>query len=184
MTPKALLVGAVDPALAFLETHGVHSDDRARVLTMAIAGQESDWQARLQVGGPARSLWQFEKGGGVAAVLAATPLQIKAVCAELIIPFDAAHIFEAMAWNDFLAAAMARLNLWRDPAALPAVGDVQGGWVYYKRVWAPGLPHPDVWPAKYGTAQGLVANNPVVTASPTATIPTDQLLSAVGGKQL
>lgn len=161
MTPEDLLVDFVDPANAFLGKCGdIHSDDRARVLMMAIAGQESEWQARLQGGGgPARSFWQFERFGGVAAVLSATPIQIKAVCEYLFIPCDSQHIYEAMAWNDFLAAAMTRLNLWRDPAALPAVGDVQGGWIYYKRVWAPGMPREKDWPANYSTAMELVRNN-------------------------
>ena len=58
--------------------------------------------------------------------------------------------------NDMLAAAMARLLLWTDPAPLPQVGDIEGSWNYYARLWKPGLPHPDKWPALYGTAVGLV----------------------------
>ena len=156
MTPKSLLTDAVDPALALLAGQRVKSDARARVLVLAIAGQESAWSARRQIGGPARSFWQFEEGGGVAGVFRVAPLSLKAVCDSLYIPFDQSTVFEAMAWNDVLAAAMARLLLWSDAADLPAVGDVNGAWAYYQRNWRPGAPHPDLWPARYGTAMGLV----------------------------
>lgn len=157
MTPKDLLA-IVDPALTLLEP-GIKRSDESRVLLMAIAGQESDWEARLQNGGgPARSFWQFEgAGGAVGEVFANTPTQLKAVCAYLFIPFDVAHLFESMAWNDTLAACMARLLLWTDAAPLPAVGDVQGGWNYYQRNWRPGAPRPEIWPARYAVAQGLIA---------------------------
>jgi hypothetical protein len=156
MTPRDLL-NIVDPALTLLEP-GIKRSDEARVLIMAIAGQESDWMARLQNGGPARSFWQFEgAGGGAGEVFADSPTQLKAVCDYLVIPFDVNDIFQAMAWNDTLAACMVRLLLWTDPAPLPAVGDVQGGWNYYQRNWRPGAPRPDVWPARYAAAQGLIA---------------------------
>lgn len=157
MTPKSLLLDAIDPSLALLErVAGIKSDDRARLLMLAIAGQESDWIARRQNGGPARSFWQFEKGGGVAGLFGSTPKQLAAVCAELYVPCNASDVFEAMAWNDLLAASMARLLLWTDAAALPDVGAVQAGWDYYQRNWRPGAPRPDVWPGRYGTAMGLV----------------------------
>lgn len=154
MTPKDLLA-VVDTGLVLLEP-GIKRSDEARVLLMAIAGQESDWAARLQHGGPARSFWQFEQGGGVAGVMGSTPTQLQAVCSYLIIPYASASIFEAMAWNDTLAACMARLLLWTDPAALPAVGDVQGGWEYYLRNWRPGTPHREVWDTRYATAKALL----------------------------
>lgn len=159
MTPKELLLGAVDPACALVERlAGIKSDDRARVLLMAIAGQESAWAHRLQVGGPARSFWQFERGGGVAGVLShpASAGAIKAVCGELLVPCDTATVYEAMAWHDVLAAAMARLLLWTDPRPLPELGHVQPAWDYYLRNWRPGRPHPQTWAGRYGTAWGLL----------------------------
>jgi len=158
MTPKDILINAVDPALAMLAKLGVQSDDRARVLMMAIAGQESAWQYREQVGGPAHSFWQFEEGGGVAGVLyhPASRDKIAAVCAELGVPCTADAVYAAMVDNDVLAACMARLLLLTDPAPLPNVGEVQAGWDYYQRNWRPGAPHPEVWPGRYGTAMGLV----------------------------
>lgn len=157
MTPKELLTTCVDPALAILGSlTAIKVTDEARVLLMAIAGQESDWAARLQHGGPARSFWQFEQGGGVAGVMGSTPKQLQAVCKYLVISYDSATIFQAMAWNDTLATCMARLLLWTDAAPLPPVGDVQGAWNYYQRNWRPGAPHPEVWPSKYATARGLL----------------------------
>ncbi len=157
MTPKSLLIDSVDPALALLEQVAtIKPSAQARVLVMAIAGQESAWKERRQIGGPARSFWQFEKGGGVAGLFRVTPKQLAAVCAELYVPCNPTDVFEAMAWNDVLAAAMARLLLWTDAAPLPNYGDVEGSWAYYQRNWRPGAPHPDVWPGRYGTAMGLV----------------------------
>ena len=37
----------------------------ADVLLLAIGLQESRFEHRQQIGGPARSFWQFERGGGV-----------------------------------------------------------------------------------------------------------------------
>ncbi len=157
MTPKDLLLNAIDPALALLEPLGVKSDARARVLVLAIAGQESAWSARKQSGGPARSFWQFEQGGGVAGLFHAAPVKLSKICAELYVPFDSSTVFEAMAWCDVLAAAMARLLLWTDAAPLPDVGKVDEAWAYYQRNWRPGAPHPESWPGRYGTAAGLVS---------------------------
>lgn len=130
--------------------------DKASVLLMAIAGQESNWQHRRQIGGPARGFWQFEKFGGVAEVMQKTPKQLTAVCALLDIPYDITTIFEAMAWNDTLACVMARLLLWQDPRALPEVGDKDGAWAYYLRNWRPGAPHPAAWSALYDKAIAAV----------------------------
>jgi hypothetical protein len=129
--------------------------EEARVMLLAIAAQETGWTQRRQVGGgPARSYWQFELGGGVAGVLAQQPDRIKRVCQRLDIPVAPSAIFEAMAWNDYLAIAMARLLLWTDPAPLPAIGQADAAWAYYLRLWRPGKPRPDDWAASYARAQG------------------------------
>jgi hypothetical protein len=73
-----------------------------------------------------------------------------------MIEASVATCYEAIAWNGMLAASFARLLLWTDPAALPRVGDVQGGWDLYYRCWRPGAPHPEVWPDRYDTAMRLV----------------------------
>ncbi len=158
MTPADLLADAIDPALAMLAGGGIKSGTNARLLVLAIAGQESAWKERRQIGGPARSFWQFEKGGGVAGLFQSVPQKLAKICADLCVPFNPSDVFEAMAWHDVLAAAMARLLLWTDPAPLPQVGDVNAAWAYYERNWRPGAPHPDLWPARYGTASGLVSS--------------------------
>lgn len=157
MDPDVFLRDVVDPALKKLGGWtGKTSDDRARVLVMAIAGQESLWKYRRQVGGPARSYWQFERGGGVAGLLSMPSTKIDKVCDALDIPVNSADIFEAMAWNDTLACCMARLLLWTDPRPLPELGYQNEAWHYYLDLWRPGMPHPETWPARYSTAMALV----------------------------
>jgi len=157
MKPDIFFRTIVDPALKTLaDTAGVPSDDRAGALVMAIAGQESNWAARRQDGGPARSYWQFERYGGVAEVLQKCPKQLGAVCAAWDIPVDGLLIFEAMAWHDGLACCMARLLLWPDPAPLPELGQRDAAWEYYRRNWRPGLPRPEHWFARYDTALALI----------------------------
>jgi hypothetical protein len=159
MLPDIFFGRIVAPTLQWMDASpsvGIRASDNARVLLMAIAGQESNWAARRQNGGPARSYWQFEQGGGVAGLFRVTPAQLTAVCAACDVPYDQATVFEAMAWHDMLACAMARLLLWSDPAPLPAVGDKEGGWQYYLRNWRPGAPHPDVWPGLYEKALAAI----------------------------
>jgi hypothetical protein len=164
MTPENCFTRIVEPTLQWMAASpsiGIPVTDAARVLVMTIAGQESRWEDRRQIGiGEyypqkigARGFWQFESPwfGPVALVdvLLSTPIQIGAVCKYLDIPVDKVSLYEACAWNDMLACAMARLLLWRDPARLPAVGDKEGAWVYYVRNWKPGAPHHDSWSGLY-----------------------------------
>ncbi len=152
---------------------GTPSDDRAKVLVMAIAGQESNWMHRRQVGISsyypqkvgARGFWQFEStwGGPVAIndILLSTASRIAAVCDQLDVPCDEFALYEACAWNDTLACCMARLLLWKDPRPLPAVDDRDAAWYYYLRCWNPGLPRPGDWVQNYAIAKAVVANNRV-----------------------
>lgn len=159
MTPTAFRDVVLEPGLSFLASvTGMPSDDRERVLLLAIAGQESGLASRRQIGGPARSFWQFERGGGVRGVLnhPASAHRIVQLCAALEIPADEATVYEALAWSDHLAVAMARLLLWTDAAPLPAVGDEAAGWSYYARNWRPGKPRPDAWAARYQAAVAAV----------------------------
>lgn len=159
MTPDIFHTRIVEPTLHWMAAApgiAIPASDSARVLVMAIAGQESRWSARRQIGGPARSYWQFEKGGGVAGLFRVTPRPLGAVCAACDVPFDAATVFEAMAWHDTLACAMARLLLWTDPAPLPAAADAAGGWTYYLRTWRPGAPHPETWAAVHDQARAAI----------------------------
>lgn len=160
MKPEPFYLDAMVPGLDLLtDLTGTPSDERARVLVMAIAGQESEWEHRRQIGGPARSYWQFEQWGAVNGVLShpASSDRARKVCAALDIPSDVPTVYEAMAWNDRLAVTMARLLLWTDPAPLPGIGSQQAAWDYYLRTWRPGKPHPETWPERYATAMDVVA---------------------------
>jgi hypothetical protein len=163
MTPGDLFQRIVEPTLQWMAASPsikVPVSDSARVLVMAIAGQESGWKERRQIGGPARSYWQFELGGGVAGLFRVTPRQLAAVCTAYDVPYDQKIVFEAMAWHDTLACAMARLLLWTDAAALPPVGDKDAGWAYYLRNWRPGAPHPEFWSGNYDKAVAAVRGLP------------------------
>jgi hypothetical protein len=164
MTPKDLLLDGIDPALRLLNVHGIKPSDNARVLELAIAGQETQWKDRRQLGGgPARSLWQFEGGplSALGGLFRLVPDKLSTVCDKLSIPCERAVVFEAMAWNDVLAASCARLLLWTDPAPLPDATNVEGGWQYYLRLWQPGLPHRATWDARHATAREVVKQCPL-----------------------
>lgn len=90
--------------------------------------------------GPARSLWQFEEGGGVQGVLThkATAEYIRGICDHFDVIPDANHCWRAIEENDVLAACFARLLLWTDPKPIPAVGDAEGAFDLYLRTWRPG----------------------------------------------
>lgn len=145
----------VQPTLTEVETiTGIKVTKDAEIMVTAIAGQESNWQYRRQIGGPARSYWQFEEGGGVKGLFSVVPDKMKLICAAWDIPFDIGVVFEAMAWHDQLACAMARLLLWTDARPLPS--NQEDGWNYYLDNWRPGAPHPDRWPLVYGMARRMV----------------------------
>lgn len=170
MTPDAFYTRIVEPTIQYMAASpsiAIPATDAARVQVMAVAGQESRWQERRQLGVPlypqrigARSYWQFESpwGGPVAIndILQKTPVQIAAACKAFDITCDASSLYEACAWHDAIACVMARLLLWIDPAPLPAVGDTNGAWNYYCRNWRPGAPHPESWPAVYRDAMAAI----------------------------
>lgn len=108
-------------------------------------------QGKPGVKGPARGLWQFERGGGVKGVLthkasAALAKEIQAARGHGV-GVDAA--FEAIEKDDVLAAVFARLLYYTDPYALPAIGQSQQAWNAYTRIWRPGKPHPSTWDGFY-----------------------------------
>lgn len=160
MSPTAFRELILDPGLAVLTRFtGVVSDDRARVLLLAIAGQESAWEHRRQIRGPARGYFQFERGGGTRGVLnhhASAPRALK-LLGGLSIPPDEATVYEALAWSDHLAVGFARLLLYTDPRSLPDVGEQDSAWDYYIRNWRPGRPHPENWPMRYMAALAEIA---------------------------
>ena len=137
---------AIAPALVMLPSR--MASPEARVLMLAICGQEADfhhrWQvvdrARPHVMGPARGLWHFERGGGVRGVLthASSRTHAEDLCRLRGVPATLDGVYNALHADDVLAAGFARLLLWTDAAPLPAVGDVETAWKLYLRTWRPG----------------------------------------------
>ena len=160
MTPKVFIGEVLEPALELLPPKMATVE--ARVMLCSIALQESGLAHRWQVvdanrpwaKGPARGLMQFEKVGGVAGVLrhAASRSYARAVCEQRGVLAEPGAVYDALDQDDILAVALGRLLLWTDPRPLPAIGDQDGAWDLYERVWRPGRPHPEKWPAHYDAA--------------------------------
>ena len=161
MDLKKIIDTAVSPALALLPAR--MDTPGARVVLLAIGLQESRFTHRQQIGGPARGFWQFEKGtrasrGGVWGVFLhmASKGHLAVLCKARSVACDPDAIYGALEYDDVLAAGVARLLLWIDPKALPAIGDADAGWALYLRTWRPGRPHPKTWPALYAQAMAAV----------------------------
>lgn len=119
--------------------------ERAVLMLLPIGRQESLFQHRVQVRGPARGFWQFEQGtpatrGGVTGVFLHHATAGLARAAAVVRGVDAtpAAVYHAIAADAVLAAAFARLLLWTDPYPLPDIGDALGAWNLYLRTWRPG----------------------------------------------
>lgn len=125
----------------------------ARVILAAIGFQESGYLVRIQYGnGPARSYWQFENGrlAGINGVLThrASAKLAEAVCKARGVEPERMAVWKAMETDDVLGAAFARLLMYTDPKPLP--DNQADAWeMYAKRLWRPGKPHPDKWPASW-----------------------------------
>lgn len=128
----------------------------ARIMLLSIGMQESRFQYRRQVNGPARGFFQFEKGGGVHGVMThpASRDLFKAICLQRSVPFAEDAVYNAIETDDILACCLARLLLWTDPKPLPDNAD--DGWSLYARVWRPGRPHPETWTDFYRQAQKII----------------------------
>ncbi|MCZ8436902.1 hypothetical protein [Achromobacter xylosoxidans] len=161
MTLNTIVSDAIGPVLALLPS-GMDTPG-ARVMLLAIGLQESRFVHRRQIGGPARGFWQFEKGtrasrGGVWGVYLhpASKGHLAALCRARSVACDPDAIYAALEYDDVLAAGVARLLLWTDPKALPAVGAADAAWSLYLRTWRPGKPHPHTWPDLYRQAVAQV----------------------------
>ena len=120
----------------------------ARRYLLAIALQESRFEHRRQLGGPAKSFAQFERSGvlGLIRHPATAPHLHSAVVALQYEPEMAADdvgLHAAIEHNDVLACVLARLNLWWLPGPLAA--DQDGAWDQYIQAWRPGRPRPATW---------------------------------------
>jgi hypothetical protein len=160
MTLSQIIETAIDPALALLPA--AMDTPAARSMLLAIGLQESRFEHRRQlVGnpprplGPAKSFWQAERGGGMVHGVR-EHVATRALAAQLYrargVPADDTAIWDAIEHDDVLAAGLARLLLWTDPKALPALGDADAALACYLRVWRPGKPHHQTWPELYRQA--------------------------------
>ena len=155
---------ACEAAAARHKRPALASRDAYRVL-LAIAGQESKLVETIQRGADrrplvnlARGFWQFESGGGVAGVLrhpAAAWCRTEIV--EMGYPLHNETLHWALAYDQRLAAIMARALLWTDPQPLPR--DEKGAWELYLRTWRPGKPHPATWPDWWRRAEAALADS-------------------------
>lgn len=151
MTPERLYRNAIRPALAELSQLGIPDTPYSARIILAIALQESSLAHRRQLtaageeAGPASSFWQFEQGGGCRGVLkhAATGVLMKKICDAYNVKADPLALWEAMRYQDVVAAVAARLLIYTLPDKLP--GTAEEGWKQYIAAWRPGKPHPDRW---------------------------------------
>lgn len=151
MTLDNITKTAILPALSLI---GVKNTQEALVELLAIGLQESRFIYRRQIGGPARSFWQFEQGGGVKGVLNHEVTQAKArgLCAAREVEATPAAVYSRLEHDDVLGAGFARLLLLSDSRPLPPLGKSDEAWAYYLRNWRPGKPHLQTWPGFYQQA--------------------------------
>lgn len=143
MKPLRLLNTAIIPALAELAMCGIPDTRDARRFMLAIALQESSLAHRRQVvaagteTGPAASFWQFEPGGGCKGVLThyQTAQCMRRMCEEFNVAPTPAGLWEAMRYQDIVAAIAARLLIYTLPDKLPTTPDA--GWEQYLEGWRP-----------------------------------------------
>lgn len=124
----------------------------ARVMLVTIGLQESRFEHRRQISGPAHGPFQFESGGGVHGVLThhATKPFITPILETL--RYTPSDCYYAIRDNDVLACVFARLLLFSHPAPLPR--DAESGWKYYLDTWRPGKPRRDTWDPFFLDANG------------------------------
>lgn len=133
----------------------------ARAILLAIGLQESRFEHRRQINGPARGMFQFEYGGGLAGVMThrATRGHLDAaLCAQRYegVIDEPARLFTAIEHNDVLACVCARLLLWTLPGALPDRYQPMTAWDQYLQAWRPGKPHMSTWRGYWADAWELV----------------------------
>ena len=145
----------IEPASKLLP----HMDSpKARILTLAIGFQESRFEHRRQIDGPARGFWQFEQGGGVKGVLThkASAYDAVKVCYARGVGSSTKDVYERLEHDDILACCFARLLLFTDPRSLPMIGDTDSAWAYYLHNWRPGKPHRQTWDEMYERGHNLL----------------------------
>ena len=131
---------------------------KSQVMLLAIGLQESRFQYRKQINGPAKGFWQFEQYGGVRGVLVHPNTKQFSVdiCNKRNIPAMVKNVYDALEHDDILAACFARLLLWSDYKEIPAIGQVEKAWECYLRNWRPGKPRRHHWDSSYAQAMDCI----------------------------
>lgn len=160
MTPNDLVTLAITPAFSLLPQK--MDTINARALLVAIALQESGLRHRTQQDGDddpydlAVGWWQFERIG-VTGVQDHYATGEYAEGVSHVLGYPRRHTHYVVAHNDVLAAAYARLLLWRLPDALPERAETRLAWEQYLAAWRPGRPHYSTWEEHYATAWRAVS---------------------------
>lgn len=153
MTPDIYLRTAVEPALSILPARFDSREAHALLLTIAL--QETDLQARRQIpGGEALSHQQIQLDGliGILKHPASAPAAAAFIHELDYSDLTPPELWRALEFDGVLAAGMARLNLYPDPAPLPRASEPHQGLSYYLRVWRPGIKRPEKWLGNWSRA--------------------------------
>lgn len=160
MTPERLLELAIKPALAELSGLGVKHPPSTSRFMLAIAMQESGLRHRRQVvggeeAGPAASFWQCEVMGGCKGVLThpVTEVRMTKLCDAFNVKPEPWALWEAIRYQDVLAAAVARLLILTLPHAMPE--KAEDGWKQYLEAWRPGKPRSETWAENWALASAV-----------------------------
>lgn len=127
---------------------------QAAALLLAIGLQESRFEYRRQINGPARGFWQFEVAGvrGVLQHPATKVAVADAVDALRFGTLQPAQLQALLETNDTLAAVCARALLYTVPAQPGALDHQAAGWHAYLSGWRPGRPRLETWAGNYTDA--------------------------------
>ena len=155
MTPAELRKDVIAPTLAMLP---YRQRNAGAALLLAAAMQASGiTRARSS---EARGLWRMTAASvdavlknGVSAELAIT------VCEARGVKPQAAAIMQEFGRGDGLACEFAALLLLSERAPLPLLGDEEGAWSVYKRLWTPGKPDRKRWSQSYQDALQVITNS-------------------------
>ena len=159
LTSSLFLKLAVRPALDLLPAN--MNTPEAAAMILAICLQESKFQNRRQIGGPARGFAQFEIAGVIGVLQhQKTKHVIREVLELLRYDFKPITSLAAIENNDVLCVVYSRLLLWTLPSSLvkPEDGfyvtttEIRESWMQYLEAWRPGKPRYETWPSNYAKA--------------------------------
>lgn len=141
---KDVLADVIVPAFEHLPSE--MDSPEARLIVLATGVQETQYQTRQQVDGPARGLFQAQYNFILDLMHnPASGNHVWNLCGVMGITYGSHAMFDALLRDDPFAACMCRLGFWCDPRPLPDVGDVLGAWGAYERVQRPGKPSYTRW---------------------------------------